>query len=81
MIALRALVMSDDQFNSLSTRCRRNLIERCWLITTNKYQYSFGVNSASNCNLLIRKERYSPVVQPDPRVCWDNNTEVIDKWR
>lgn len=80
-IELRQLVMSDDQFDSLSERTRRDLIKRVWLITTNKYQYSLGANSAWNCWLLIRKERYSPVVQDDPHVCWDNNTEVIDRWR
>lgn len=80
-VELRGLVMSDAQFDSLSERTRRDLIKRVWLITTNKYQYSLGSNSISNCWLLIRKERYSPVVKSDPHVCWDENTEIVDRWR
>lgn len=84
MVSLRELVMSDTQFDNMTERCRRNLIERCWKITTPKYVYSLGANSMSNCWLLIRKVRYSPVDQPKSdfgTVCWDRNTEVIDRWR
>ena len=73
----------DRVWDRLSQRTKRDIIQNTMIVHTDKCIYSLGANSLSDCWLLIKKIKGSPVKHPDddPHICWDLNTEVIDKWR